>query len=94
VDADGTNSYSPVRIVRLNGRLTEGLMLPPNPAHATTLTSAKAGEDVQVYNALGRLVHIATADATGATALMLPPGLTNGVYVVRSGSQTVRLVVE
>ncbi len=94
VDADGTASYSPVRAVRLNDKLIAGLTLAPNPAHVTTLTGAPAGAPVQVYNTLGRLVHTTTTDAAGTAALVFPAGLASGVYVVRSGSQAVRLVIE
>jgi len=94
VDADGTASYSPVRAVRLNDKPTAGLTLAPNPAHVTTLTGAETGAPVEVYDARGRLVHTTTADAAGTAALVLPTGLASGVYVVRSGSQSVRLVIE
>ena len=49
---------------------------------------------VTVYDALGRPVATATADANGTAALVLPAGLPAGVYVVRAGSRAVRLTVE
>ena len=94
VDADGTAAYSPVRAVAVNGPAT-GLALFPNPTtRATTLTGAQPGTVVTVYDALGRQVLAATADAGGTAALQLPAGHATGVYVVRAGAQTVRLTVE
>jgi hypothetical protein len=47
-----------------------------------------------VLDALGRPVTTATADAAGTARLALPAGLAPGVYLVRSGTQVRRLVVE
>ncbi|MDB5267543.1 MAG: hypothetical protein JWP58_583, partial [Hymenobacter sp.] len=95
VDADGTFNYSPVRTVALTGA-TAGLSLYPNPAPhgAATLTGARPGTVVTVVDALGRPVLSATADAAGTAALALPAGLPAGVYVVRAGTQALRLGVE
>ena len=49
---------------------------------------------MQVFDALGRVVMSATADSTGMAALALPAGLATGVYVVRAGTQALRLTVE
>ncbi|UOQ55703.1 T9SS type A sorting domain-containing protein [Hymenobacter cellulosivorans] len=63
----------------------------PNPtAGPVTLTGAEAGAGIVVYDAQGRRVRAAVANAAGVARLMLPAGL----YLVRSGSQTVRVVVE
>jgi len=65
----------------------------PNPAAGpATLSGAPAGAAVSVFDALGRRVATATADARGTAAL--PGGLRPGVYVVRAGTGTVRWVVE
>ena len=95
VDTDGTFSYSPVRAVALTSAGT-GLSLYPNPAvgHAATLTGTAPGGLVTVVDALGRPVTQTTADALGTAALALPAGLPAGVYVVRVGSQALRLAVE
>ena len=94
VDADGSFSYSPVRVVGLKGA-AEGLSLFPNPATTgATLTDTTPSSLVQVYDALSRLVTSATADASGTAALALPAGLPTGVYVVRAGTKAVRLTVE
>ncbi|QKG51409.1 T9SS type A sorting domain-containing protein [Hymenobacter sp. BRD67] len=94
VDIDGTLSYSPVRVVTLAAQA--GLTLYPNPATApgATLSGAQPGTVVTVYDALGRLVTSAPADAAGTAALALPTGLPAGVYVVRAGTQALRLAVE
>jgi len=95
VDLDGTASYSPVRTVVLTGA-GAGLALYPNPARgeAATLIGAAPGTVVTVLDALGRPVATATADAAGSAALALPTGTPAGVYVVRTGQQALRLVVE
>ena len=97
---DGTFHYSPVRTVALTGAAA-GLALYPNPTGhgpafggAATLLGAQPGAVVTVFDALGRPVLSATADATGTAALTLPAGLPTGVYVVRAGAHAVRLTVE
>jgi hypothetical protein len=92
VDADGTASYSPVRTVAVT---KPELALSPNPtSRATTLTGAGPGTAVTVFDAIGRQVLTATADAAGSAALVLPDGLATGPYVVRVGSKALRLTVE
>lgn len=94
VDKDGSFSYSPVRSVRLS-EAAAGLALYPSPTTArTTLIGSQPGALVQVFDALGRVVVSATADANGTAALALPEGLTIGVYVVRTGNKALRLTVE
>ncbi|MBO2008634.1 T9SS type A sorting domain-containing protein [Hymenobacter negativus] len=95
VDADGTYAYSPVRSVALTGSLA-GLALFPNPTHdeVTTLTGAVPGSSATVFDALGRQVTSASADAAGTATLALPAGLPAGVYVVRTSTKALRLVVE
>ncbi len=96
VDADGTATYSPVRTVNLNPMLATGsLALFPNPASTgTLLKNAGPHAPVQVLDALGRVVATATANAEGGAALALPAGLVSGVYIVRAGAQSCRLLVE
>lgn len=66
-----------------------------NPATTgATLTGAVPGTVVTVFDALGRPVTSATADAAGTAALVLPAGLPTGVYVVRAGNKARRLTVE
>ncbi|GAB3590029.1 hypothetical protein GCM10027345_44460 [Hymenobacter daeguensis] len=93
VDLDGTATYSPVRVVTAGGKVD--LALYPNPAReAVAVTGLPAGAAVTVLDALGRTVAAATAEADGTARLTLPTGLAAGVYAVRSGRLTRRLVVE
>ena len=92
VDLDGSAHYSPVRMVAV---ATASLSVFPNPTHAdATLTGAAASAPVHVLDAVGREVLFTTTDATGTAPLALPAGLPSGVYVVRVGSQAVRLSVK
>jgi hypothetical protein len=94
VDLDGTAHYSPVRTLALAGPAA-GPTLTPNPARtATYLRGAAPQAPVQVFDALGRLQLSTTTDAAGAAALPLPAGLPAGVYVVRCGGRSLRLLVE
>ena len=85
-----------MRAVSLSGKATGArLALYPNPARsAATLTGAQPGAVVTVFDTLGRPVALATADAAGTAALVLPAGRPAGVYIVRAGSKALRLVVE
>ena len=77
-------------------RTAASLALFPNPTHggAATLTGAAPGTTVTVFDALGRRVLSAPADAAGTAQLVLPAGLPTGVYVVRTGNKALRLTVE
>jgi hypothetical protein len=95
VDTDGSASYSPVRAVTFPHSAIQPFTLYPNPAHdAVTVTGLQAGQLIEVFDALGRALLTATADASGSARLVLPTGLAAGVYLVRSGSQVQRLTVE
>jgi hypothetical protein len=90
VDSNGTFRYSPVRTVAVSGR--SQLALFPNPTSQTaTLTHARPGTVVTVYDALSRQVLTATTDATGTATLVLPAGLATGGYLVRTGVTALRL---
>ena len=52
------------------------------------------GAVVTVFDALGRGVLASATDAAGTAALVLPRGLATGVYVVRVGSNALRLTVK
>ena len=71
------------------------LALFPNPTRATvSVTGALPGQPVQVLDVLGRRVLTGQMPAQGLLHLALPAGLPAGVYLVRAGAQTRRLVVE
>lgn len=94
VDADGQSAYSPVRATMLRAAAIR-LTLVPNPTSGpATLAGAAAGAPVRVVDALGRLVLTTTTDAAGTTVLTLPPSQRKGLYVVRAGTQAVRLLLE
>jgi len=76
-------------------RSLTSLTLAPNPtAGSVRLTGAPAGAQVQVFDALGRLVLSTSATTTGTALLSLPAELARGLYIVRTGSQAKRLVLE
>ena len=78
-----------------NVTATATFTLAPNPARrAVQVAGVPARATVEVFDALGRRVATAPADAAGRATLALPAGLAPGVYVVRAGSQAQRLVVE
>jgi len=82
-------AYSPVRSVRL-GTAPAQLRLYPNPARtAVQVAGLTAGAKIAVYDARGRLVLHASADAFGKATL--PAHLVQGVYLVRSAGQAARL---
>lgn len=69
-----------------------GLVAWPNPARGGTfqIAGGAPGQPLRVYNGQGRLVRVYTSTAAGALDLTLPPGL----YLLRSGPHSTRLVVE
>lgn len=70
------------------------LLLAPNPArHTTRLTHAPAGP-LYLLDALGRTVRTATVPIGQSEATLDVAGLPPGLYTVRAGSTTRRLVVE
>lgn len=71
----------------------QGLALSPNPvSQATTLTGADPATAVQVVDALGRTVLATVTSAAGTAQLVLPASLAPGVYLVRTGAQSARLL--
>ncbi len=97
LDQDGTATLSGVQVVRLPAAGEPVLRVQPNPAAAgvlVRLTGAEAGQLVQVYTAVGQLVFIGQADASGAAVLRLIQEQPAGVYVVRAGVRVTRLVIE
>ncbi|HET9503327.1 MAG TPA: T9SS type A sorting domain-containing protein [Hymenobacter sp.] len=77
------------------GQRLPAFSLYPNPARTTaTVAGLAPGAPLQVADLLGRTVAAAVADASGKATLALPASLRAGVYLVRSGTQAVRLTVE
>lgn len=94
-DFDGTISYSPVQTVALNNGPSAEIELSPNPARTTpTLRGATPGAWVRVFDVQGRQVYAAPASATGTAVLKLPETLPAGLYIVRTGTQTLRLLTQ
>ncbi|MGI4867588.1 MAG: T9SS type A sorting domain-containing protein [Janthinobacterium lividum] len=72
-----------------------GVVLYPNPAHGSAaVVGLSAGDSVNVYDLAGRSISSATADASGTAQLSLPTGLVPGVYVARTGTQALRLLIK
>jgi hypothetical protein len=95
VDLDGSISYSPVRVVTIDGQ--RALTLYPNPARAgqvLTVTGLAAGTTAEVLDALGRRLLATPVAADGTARFALPSSLAGGTYVLRSGAQARRLLVE
>ncbi|UOQ52617.1 T9SS type A sorting domain-containing protein [Hymenobacter cellulosivorans] len=75
----------------------ELVSLTPNPAHGSAqlaLPAAASIHPVLVFDALGREVRRQTVPARSTTLTLNVAGLTPGLYVVRYGTATGRLVVE
>jgi hypothetical protein len=68
----------------------------PNPAGrgAVWVQGPAPGQDVQVLDALGRVVGVGHMPLIGPLNLALPATISAGLYVVRSGGQSRQLVVE
>ncbi|WBO83002.1 reprolysin-like metallopeptidase [Hymenobacter yonginensis] len=93
-DLNGTETLSPVRVLAVVGARTATLQVWPNPAHDhLTVAGLTAGQPVQLLDLSGRVLLTATAPA-GPLELQLPTGLAPGVYLVRSGGQAQRLLVQ
>ncbi|MBF9238805.1 T9SS type A sorting domain-containing protein [Hymenobacter sp. BT683] len=97
VDTDGKTTFSPV--VALSGSWAGGsnggaLQVLPNPAlaGATVVVKGAGSNRVQLYNVQGQLVANGNVDATG-TAELAVAGLGAGIYIVRCGPQSIRLVL-
>ncbi|MFD2719498.1 FG-GAP-like repeat-containing protein [Hymenobacter monticola] len=74
---------------------TGPLELYPNPtAGSFRVLSREPDAPVRVFNSAGRQVLAARTNATGAATLLLPTDLAPGLYLVKAGAHTQRLVVE
>lgn len=73
-----------------------GLVVWPNPGGrgAVWVQGPAAGAAVEVVDVMGRRVSRSQMPASGPLRLELPAALITGIYVVRSGGQSQRLVLE
>ncbi|GAA4364595.1 hypothetical protein GCM10023185_34240 [Hymenobacter saemangeumensis] len=79
------------------GQAQPGLLVSPNPAHglaALTLPASPAARSAVLLDALGREVRRATLPARATTTRLDLHGLAPGLYLLRCGNATARLVVE
>lgn len=89
-------SFYIARLAGVTGLVDEatssGFRLAPNPAHHTVQLTGASASAVELIDALGRSVRTALSAASELTLDLT--GLPAGLYVVRCGGQTQRLVVE
>ena len=96
-DTDGTENFSPVRTVAVPADLLTkaGLDVWPNPTTGhVSVTGVSAGQAVQVYDVMGRLIITTTMPASNILQLQLPSNAAKGLYLIRSGQYTRHLAVE
>jgi hypothetical protein len=87
------NSSTP--LAAITGRALSAIALSPNPALGSTNLSGVAPYALfTITDALGRNILTSNADAIGRAQIMLPATVMSGVYVVRCGASTARLLVE
>jgi hypothetical protein len=82
------------RVTGLSADLTaNALSLFPNPAAGSVRVSAPANTTVRVFDAVGREVKTLRIDAAGTETVVSLAGLKAGLYTVRAGSASQKLVV-
>lgn len=88
-----SDSQFVLAVAELAQRSPAGFTLWPNPSHGTVYaTGLEAGQPVQVFDSRGRLVVADARQAYEAYGLALPT-LAAGMYILRCGSQTRKLVI-
>jgi hypothetical protein len=94
VDTDGHATYSPVRMLQGTGAAVAQLQVYPSPAAttATVLVAGCAGAAVQLLDVRGQLLATVPASADG-TAALPTVGLAAGLYLVRCGTQSTKLLL-
>ncbi|WP_177204566.1 T9SS type A sorting domain-containing protein [Hymenobacter arizonensis] len=97
VDLDEKTTYSPVVTLSVNSAansVANSLQVLPNPAVAGTTVAVKGADraSIQLFNVRGQLVETVAVGANG-TATLPVAGLPAGIYIVRSGAQSTRLVI-
>ena len=73
-----------------------GLQVWPNPTESREvwISGPAAGQAVAVWDTLGRRVGGGTMPGSGALRLALPNSLPAGLYVVHSGGQSQKLIIQ
>ena len=95
LDFDSTASLSEVRAVTVPaGSATWQLWPNPTREGRVTVAGLPPGQPVQLLDLTGRLLLTTTTPPAGPLLLELPTPLRPGLYLVRSGGQSRRLVVE
>lgn len=90
-----TLRFTAGRVTGLSQDLTaSALSLYPNPATGSVKVSAPAGSLVRVFDAVGREVRTSRINAAGAEITLPLTGLRAGLYTVRAGAASQKLVVE
>ncbi|WP_426059345.1 right-handed parallel beta-helix repeat-containing protein [Hymenobacter sp. B1770] len=97
VDMDDKITYSPVVTLSGNwaaGTVATSLQVMPNPAvaGAAVIVKGASSASLQVLDVRGQQIATVAVGADGTAALPIA-GLQAGIYIVRSGAQSTRLVV-
>jgi hypothetical protein len=97
VDTNGEATYSPMRSVLLSGAASAPqLQAYPNPAHGSVLVHIARTlptDLLQVFDAMGRLVHTQPVAAGGADTSLSLQDLPAGLYILRCGALSQRLTL-
>ncbi|MDO7887076.1 right-handed parallel beta-helix repeat-containing protein [Hymenobacter cheonanensis] len=98
VDTDGQATYSPVRTLAGLGAgpaAQARLHVYPNPAAPTAriVVQASAGTQVQLLDIRGQLLASVPVAGDGSASLLPTSGLAAGLYIVRCGTQSTRLLL-
>jgi hypothetical protein len=94
VDTDNTTTYSPVCTLRNDSPAITQLRVYPSPTAAATVVLIAGATDktVQLLNVRGQLLATVPARADG-TAELPTLGLAPGLYLVRTGTQSTKLLL-
>ncbi|MBC7449777.1 MAG: T9SS type A sorting domain-containing protein [Hymenobacteraceae bacterium] len=90
-----TLRFTAGRVTGLSADLSaSSLSVYPNPASGTVRIGAPAGATVLVIDALGRTVRTVRIDGAGSEATLGLSGLQAGLYTVRAGAASRKLVIQ
>lgn len=94
VDINNQTTYSPVCTLRNDSPATTQLQVYPTPTAATTvvLVSGATDKTIQLLNIRGQLLATLPSRADG-TAELPTLGLAPGLYLVRNGTQSIKLLL-